>query len=537
LIYFGENKEYILCECETCKGEMYIEKNNIADEDAYSYHLYVPIKCRCGSVDEYISRAKKSCHRIKHELFALSDLLHKQQNVSGKISEITSELNKKFEPPSFLQSVGKDLLFAVKVFLILLGAVIGVEIFLFIITALMFFFGIAFQAPDIAANGNELFYNINIFKERGGNFLSSFGWDAAVKPLNEYGADPSEGLIFGYIPAAIIGIIIIVFYIFLIVLLVRVAIDVARLTLFASKVMNQKIKINQKREEYQKQLSDLSVIYQNLGDQINEFTVIPNDYKNIRAADSILRYFINNRIDTVKEALNLYHEEDFKNKMLEYSKALYNESKQTRRYTKALYMMTSDENIKVDIKEPKEDTSGSESENAQIGEMLKGAFSKIKKPQQNLKKSKKVARIPPPSVTNRVNDKISEDKKEKNIPETPDISSVTSNPDQDFDFENPVESDAERDELDELLTQNSEKNETDEVNELNDNDEETESEFDEFGELQGIFENINIPDMPENIESIESIEDIENIEEPKETNKNDKVDEMSAVFDGVPMDE
>ena len=399
MIYFGENNEYILCECEACKGEMYIEKSSIADEDAYAYHLYTPVKCRCGSVDEYINRAKKSCHKIRHELYALSDLLHKQQNVSNKIGEITAELNKKFEPPSFLQSVLKDLLFALKVFFILLGAVIGVEIFLFIITALMFFFGLVTSAPDISKNGNELFYAINIFKERGGNFLSKFGWDANVKPLGDYGFDPSEGLVFGYIPAAIMGIIIIVFYIFLIVLLVRVSINVAKLTFFASKVMNQKIKITQKREEYQKQLDDLSVIYQNLCEQIAESTAIPDDYKNIRAADSILRYFINNRIDTVREALNLYHEEEFRNRLLEYSKAMYGEARQTRRYTKALYIMTSDENMKVDIKDTREDVPNQDNDNAQVGEMLKGAFSKIKKPQTNLKSPKKISRISPPAAS------------------------------------------------------------------------------------------------------------------------------------------
>ena len=506
MIYFGENNEYILCECEMCKGEMYIEKSSIADEDAYAYHLYTPIKCRCGAVDEYINRAKKSCHRIKHELFALSDLLHKQQNVSGKIGEITAELNKKFEPPSFWQSVVKDILFAGKVFLILLGSVIGVEIFLFIITALMFFFGIAFQAPDIAANGNELFYNINIFKDRGGNFLSKLGLDMAVKPLNNYGSDPSEGLIFGYIPAAIAGIIIIVFYIFLAVLIVRVSINIAKLTFFASKVMNQKIKITQKREEYQKQLDDLSVIYQNLCDQIDEFSIIPNDYKNIRATDSILRYFINNRTDSIREAVNLYHEEDFKNKLLEYNKASYNEVRQTRRYTKALYMMTSDENIKVDIKEPREDIPASDNDNAQVGEMLKGAFSKIKKPASSLKNPKKVSQIPPPSVSSHILNSSSEGKKAENIKGIPDIApdSNSENTDELTGINNPGEPNV----------------------------------FDELNELLGIQElqEFSISDNLDNIENTDNIKDIKNIEyteEPEISESNEKED-ISAVLDGAP---
>ena len=379
MVYFGENNEYILCECEACKGEMYIEKSSVSDEDAYAYHLASPVKCRCGAIDEYINRAKKSCHKIKQELFSLSDLLHKQQNIANKTNEITSELNKKFSPPSFMQLIARDLTFSFKVFLIMLGAAVGVEIFLFVITALMFFFGIAFQSENIAANGNELFYGINIFKDQGGNFLSKFGFDTVVRPLAEYGADPSQGLVLGYIPAAVAGLVIVVFYVFAAVLFVRVAISASKLTFFASKVMNQKIKINQKREEYKKQLDELGIIYQNLSDQIGELTILPDDYKNIRAADSILSYFVNNRADSIREAVALFHDEDFKSKLLEYSKALYSEAKQTRRYTKAMYMMTSDENIKVDIKEvreTKEESSDNDGDTAK--NISDGAFSRIK---------------------------------------------------------------------------------------------------------------------------------------------------------------
>jgi hypothetical protein len=356
---------------------MYIEKFSVSDEDAYAYHLIAPIKCRCGAIDEYINRAKKSCHRIKQELFSLTDLLHKQQNIANKTNEITSELNKKFSPPSFMQSIAADMMFSGKVFLIMLGAAVGVEIFLFVVTALMFFFGLAFQSENIAANGNELFYGINIFKKQGGDFLSKLGFEsAAARPLSEYGTNPSEGLIFDYIPAAVAGLVIVVFYVFLAVLVVRAAISVSKLTFFASKVMNQKIKINQKREEYKKQLDDLGIIYQNLADQIGEAAVLPDDYKNIRATDSILGYFVNNRADSIREAMALFHDEDFKSKLLEYTKGLYTEAKQTRRYTKAMYMMTSDENIKVDIKEPKEESSENDGDAAK--NILNDAFSRIK---------------------------------------------------------------------------------------------------------------------------------------------------------------
>jgi len=412
---------------------MRIERNAAAEEDAYSYHLSEPVKCRCGAVDEYINRAKKSCHRIKRELFGLSDLLHKQQNVSNKIFEISAELNEKFDPPSFWQSVAKDAVFAGKVFLILLGAVMGVDIFLFIITTLMFFFGLAFQSPGIAENANELFYNINMFKAQGGDFLSLFGWDTKIRPLRDYGSDISETLVIGYIPGAVMGFVIIAFYVFLAVFLVRISINIAKLTLFASRVMNQRMKINQKREEYQKHLDDLGAIYQNLCDQIDEASAVPDDYKNIKAADTLLKYFINNRTDTLREAINLYHEEEYKNKMVEYAKATYNETRQTRRYTKALYIMTSDESIKVDIKEQREDTAGSENDGAQIGELLRSALSRVKKPPANLKSPKNVSQISPPpesasdssgeeDIPNKRDTEYIDDKQEESVTVIPDMS-------------------------------------------------------------------------------------------------------------------
>ena len=349
MIYFGENNEYILCECEICKREMYIERQSVVEEDAYSYHIAVPVKCACGTIDEYINRAKKSCHSIRRELVHLSDLLHKQNNSSNRIMEIDAEINKKFNPPTFWQSLIGDFIFSLKVFLIMLGSVIGVEIFLFIISALIFFFGLAFDIRDLSSAGNELFYNINVFKDRGGGFLSKFGMSETFPLLKD---EPvSEQLILNYIPYAIVGVIIIVFYVFLAILIIKSVWDLAKLGFFATKVMNQKLKIIQKREEYIKELEELNFEMQKISDQIKDVSILSTDYKNIRATDAILRYFVNNRIDTIREAVNLFHDEDFKTRQLEYSKVLYNESKQTRRYTKALYMLTADENIKVDVRD------------------------------------------------------------------------------------------------------------------------------------------------------------------------------------------
>ena len=349
MIYFGENNDYIMCECEVCKREIYAERESIAVEDAYSYHISQPLKCSCGNIDEYINKAKKACYHIRQELSALSDLLHKQQGVASRISGINAEINKRFNPPTFWQSLAGDFLFAGKIFLIILGSVIGLEIFLFIITLLMFFGGMAFQLPDLSRAGNELFYNLNIFKDRGGAFLSIFGFDADYPPFDAELAQ--EQIIFGYIPYAIAGVFVIIFYIFLAIFIIKASINITKLTIFASRVMNQKINVVRRREAYERELGELKREYNGLDVRIDELDILGRDYKNARAVDMILKYFINNRVDSVREAVNLYHEDDFKSKQLEYSKAMYTEAKQTRRYTKAMYMLTSDNNIKVEVRD------------------------------------------------------------------------------------------------------------------------------------------------------------------------------------------
>ncbi|MCL2099500.1 MAG: hypothetical protein FWH24_03570 [Oscillospiraceae bacterium] len=349
MIYFGENNDYIMCECEICKREIYAERENVAEEDAYSYHLAHPLRCSCGSVDEYINKSKKSCHHIRGELSALCGLLNKQYNIAAKINGINAEITKKFNPPTFWQSLAADFIFAGKIFLIVLGAAIGLEVLLFIIALLIFFGGLLANLPDLSIKGNEFFYAINVFKNMGGRILSIFGMDAGCPELDPEIA--SEQVVLNYIPYAITGLVLLIFYIFLAVFITRALVNISKLTIFASKVMNQRIKLNRQREAYERELGELKREYNSLDVKIDEFDIIGEDYKNVRAAEMILRYFTNNRADTVREALNLYHEEDFRQKQLEYSRALYTEAKQTRRYTKAMYMLTSDSSIKVEVRD------------------------------------------------------------------------------------------------------------------------------------------------------------------------------------------
>lgn len=411
MIYFGENNDYILCECEVCKREIYAERESVAEEDSYSYHLANPLRCSCGNIDEYINRSKKSCYHIRQELSALYDLLHKQQSIASRISSINAEINKKFNPPTFWQSIAQDFMFSGKIFFITLGSVLGLEIFLFIITLLMFISGLLMKMPDLSKAGNELFYNLNIFKDRGGAILSKFGMAAKFAPLDTELA--KEQIIFNYIPYALAGVIMIVFYVFLIIFVLRAVINISKLVFFASKVVDQKIKVNRRREAYEHELAELKRETNSLDVKIEEMDILGQDYKNIKIVDTILKYFVNNRVDTIREAVNLYHEDDFKNKQLEYSKALYTEAKQTRRYTKAMYMLTSDSNIKVEVRE----------EPAEPSAKSQAASAKPKKQSPSLEKNNSIARIKSPKRNNIEKiEKNEESKIQESRPEEPVIS-------------------------------------------------------------------------------------------------------------------
>jgi len=316
-----------------------------------------------------------------------------------------------------------------------------------------------------------------------------------LSSLNALSRDASDQLIFDYIPYAIAGVIIVVFYVFIAVLIVRVSINVIRLTFFASKVVNRKIRIIQRREEYRRQLDELGIIYQNLSEQINDFTVLPADYKNLRATDSILRYFTNNRVDTVREAVNLFHDEDFKNRQLEYSKGMYSEARQTRRYTKALYMLTSDENIKVDVKDVRDESYSVENENAKVGEMLKDAFSKIKKSSPS-----KLPRLSQPNFSDSANKNPEEFQQQQTGSTSSRISDI--------------------------------------LQELNDLDIEPEENAENMADIGNIGEVEDIND----IESIEAIEDagehpeiFENFENSEEFEESEYGGEenLNAIFDGA----
>ena len=371
MIYFGENQEYILAECEVCKSEMYLEKESITEETAYICRLATPVKCVCGSIDEYINKAKKSCYSIRHELEKLSDLLHKRQDISEQINEINMEVNKKIKHPSFLQIFTDDIMFSLKIFFLIIAAALGIEIFLFVITCLLFLLGMVMN-PGLAEAGNKIFYNINIFKDQGGKLLSIFGLPEKYPVLDS--EEIAHSLILNYIPYALVGLLIVIFYVSLLILAIRLIVSVVRAGIYASKVVNQKYTINQKKDDYNDQLNSLMLKYQDLSDQINSQTILSNGYKNSRTIDRMLRYFLDNRVDTLREAVNLYHSEELQTRNLEYQKAIFNELRQTKRYAKALYILSSDDNVKVNVQE-----ETYENDDATMGETLKNAFNSLRK--------------------------------------------------------------------------------------------------------------------------------------------------------------
>lgn len=370
--YFGENNEYIFAECEVCRSEMYIERETASDEDAYAYKCIVPLRCKCGEISDTIKKSGKSCHQIRQELSVLSDLLHRQREAGDRIASINAELGRKVKSPPFHRIVAKDFMFALKCLLVTGGVVLGAEILLFVVSCVMFFIGLAFTMPDLSLSGNALFYNLNIFKDRGGEILGRFGFDPVLPAFSDELA--KKELITGYIPYAIAGIFLMVFYVFLAVLLIRLLISFIRFIFYMSRIVGKNVMITAKKEEYVRQLEILGRQYQDYSVQISEQTILAPDYKNIRATDTIYTYFLNNRTDNLRDAINIFHDEDLRIRSLDFQKAIYTELRQTKRYVKALYVIASDENAKVDVRE----------ESAELGEeritdMIGAAYKKLRR--------------------------------------------------------------------------------------------------------------------------------------------------------------
>jgi hypothetical protein len=70
----------------------------------------------------------------------------------------------------------------------------------------------------------------------------------------------------------------------------------------------------------QPELTILKEEMNRLSDKLDSFTVLPPKYRTLHAAETIENYILNNRIDSLKEGLNLYEGELFKAKQIQNQK-------------------------------------------------------------------------------------------------------------------------------------------------------------------------------------------------------------------------
>ncbi|WP_316748280.1 hypothetical protein [Pedobacter gandavensis] len=66
------------------------------------------------------------------------------------------------------------------------------------------------------------------------------------------------------------------------------------------------------KRDIQPELLRLSEKMNNLVAELDSFTVLPEKYRTLQAVGAIGNYFVNKRIDTLKEGFNLYEDELFK---------------------------------------------------------------------------------------------------------------------------------------------------------------------------------------------------------------------------------
>lgn len=378
MIYYGENETLVYVECENCKQEIRIDKSQISEDNQFMCKLSSPIKCSCEKVDNIIKKDVQSTYNIRHQISAILELLQKKNSIENKIDEINAEMNYEKKPPAYLSIVSRDILFSVKLFFILLGVGIGLEMLTFIIGGLMYAVGSFIGSPDIRLTGNQFIYNVNIFKGFGVNILKTFNFPAEVPLFDKAAA--AEKFVLDFVPYAIAGILQVVFYIGLIALAVRLAVTAARIIYYVTVVLSNKYHINQNREDNEATLNSLYSRLQDLNDQIAEHTIIPPDFQKLRDVETIYGYFINNRVDTVREALNLYQSESMMQRVLEYQRLIYNESKQTKKYTKALYILTSDESAQVEVKEDSDDL-----ESIKMKDIISSTVTKFKNRKKQIK--------------------------------------------------------------------------------------------------------------------------------------------------------
>ncbi|WP_316808735.1 hypothetical protein [Pedobacter agri] len=74
-----------------------------------------------------------------------------------------------------------------------------------------------------------------------------------------------------------------------------------------------------KKEILANELANISAIESKMNliaSQLDSFTILPERYRTIHAVDSIGSYFVNKRVDSLKEGINLYEDELLKYQQL-----------------------------------------------------------------------------------------------------------------------------------------------------------------------------------------------------------------------------
>ncbi|MHC1696096.1 MAG: hypothetical protein AB9835_12685 [Eubacteriales bacterium] len=175
------------------------------------------------------------------------------------------------------------------------------------------------------------------------SLFTQMGYDALLGKGTRSFADVLTGMDYSvnfdvtYIGYTLMGAALCVLYVSLIFLAVRLAITGVRFFLYKRQALEYNRQCEEYRPEGEARLRQLDKNILELDDEIAISDILPPAYVNLDAANGIYSYFSANRVDTMRQAINLYHAEKSEQLTRQLLGEILGELKKDVHYSKSLY--------------------------------------------------------------------------------------------------------------------------------------------------------------------------------------------------------
>ena len=332
MILSSVQQNEIIAECEVCRREIAILKNEIASETPESIQLRVNVKCACCSLSNTVSRTKTSHAATKRALGDLHMLLSKKDVLTSEQDEINECLANNYPQYPILHKLKKGAIFVAKLFgiLLLIGAI--AEALLFAVSGVIFLITKFFpdlelieMANLVLNKPNETFMKAAL--EADGLTFKIFA--ETFKTTDEY--------ILRYIPSALVQILNTIFKLTIFAAVIREGYELTKFGIHLYKKEKHKRAVIAYKPTGQARLEQIEGELYEVNEHIDLTDIVPRNYLNTSAVQMILSYFADNRIENMKEAINLFNEEKIKLEQSEVLRSILEQVKAGKEYSRALY--------------------------------------------------------------------------------------------------------------------------------------------------------------------------------------------------------